>query len=143
MRRIATLPHRRFTTLPTKSLTQVVVVRSTLVAGAALLVLTGGCSIQHRPKRQFAGKLLSQDPACSPTQGTLVAQNDQIIFSPADTTWTLTGTLVGDRLELTRSRPSFDHKLYATALKATLSNDRVTGTYSTPTCTYAVDLKQF
>ena len=118
-------------------------VRSIMAASAAILLLTGGCSIQHRPKRQFAGKLLSPDAACPPMQGTLVAQNDQIIFSPADTTWTLTGTALGEKLQLTRSRPSFDHKLYATTLTAILSSDRVTGTYSTPSCTYAVDLKQF
>lgn len=118
-------------------------VRPVIAASAALLLLTGGCSIQHRPKRQFAGKLLSPDAACPPTQGTLIVQNDQVIFSPADTTWTLTGIARGENLELTRNRPSFDHKLYATTLKATLSSDRVTGTYSTPSCTYAVDLKQF
>ena len=76
-------------------------------------------------------------------QGTLVVQKDQVIFSPADTTWTLAGTILGEKLQLTRSRPSFDHKLYTTTLTATLSNDRIIGTYSTPTCTYAVDLKQF
>lgn len=118
-------------------------VRSIIAAGAAILLLTGGCSIQHRPKRQFAGKLLSPDPACPPLQGTLIIQNDQVIFSPADTTWTLTGKTFGEKLELTRSRPSFDHKLYVTTLKATLSTDHVVGTYSTPSCTYAVDLKQF
>lgn len=118
-------------------------VRLIMAASAAILLLTGGCSIQHRPKRQFAGKLQSSDAACPSTQGTLIIQNDQIIFSPADTTWTLTGKALGEKLEFTRSRPSFDHKLYATTLKATLSGDRVVGTYSTPSCTYAVDLKQF
>lgn len=118
-------------------------VRSVIAAGAAILLLAGGCSIQHRPKRQFAGKLVSPDTACPPTQGTLIVQNDQAIFAPADTTWTLTGKALGEKLELTRSRPSFDHKLYATTLKATLSSERVTGIYSTPSCTYAVDLKQF
>ena len=118
-------------------------VRSIVAASTAILLLAGGCSIQHRPKRQFAGRLQSSDAACQPTQGTLIVQNDQVVFSPADTTWTLTGKALSENLELTRSRPSFDHKLYVTALKATLSSDRVIGTYSTPSCTYAVDLKQF
>lgn len=118
-------------------------VRSIIAAGTAILLLTGGCSVQHRPKRQFAGKLQSPNAACPPTRGTLIIQNDQVVFSPADTTWTLTGKMLGENLELTRSRPSFDHKLYATTLKATLSSDRVIGTYSTPSCTYTVDLKQF
>lgn len=117
--------------------------RSIIAAGAAILLLTGGCTIQHRPKRQFAGKLVSTDAACPPTQGTLIVQNEQAVFAPADTTWTLTGKALGEKLELTHSRPSFDHKLYATTLKATLSSDRVSGTYSTPSCTYTVDLKQF
>lgn len=117
--------------------------RPIIAAGAAIVLLTGGCSIQHRPKRQFAGKLLSSDTACPPTQGTLIVQNGQAIFAPADTTWTLTGKALGEKLELTRSRPSFDHKLYVTTLKATMSSDRVSGTYSTPSCTYTVDLKQF
>lgn len=118
-------------------------VRSIIAASTATFLLTGGCSIQNRPKRQFAGKLVSTDVACPPTQGTLIIQNNQAIFAPADTTWILTGKTLGENLELTRSRPSFDHKLYVTTLKATLSSDHISGTYSTPSCTYTVDLKQF
>lgn len=117
--------------------------RPIMAASAAIILLTGGCTIQHRPKTQFAGKLLSSDLACPPTQGTLIIQNEQVVFSPADTTWTLTGKTFGEKLELTHNRPSFDHKLYITTLKATLSGDHVIGTYSTPSCTYTVDLRQF
>ena len=111
--------------------------------GVGCALLLGACSVQHRPKSQFAGKLTSTDPACPQTQGTLIIQNGQVVFTPADATWTLQGTATDDRINLERSRPSFDHKLYRTSLTATLSGDRVTGSYSTPSCTYAVDLGKF
>lgn len=117
--------------------------RLLIAAGAGIILLAGGCTNQHRPKLQFAGKLISQNATCPASQGTLVLQNDQVMFSPSDGTWTLSGTSQTDKIFLTRSRPGFDHKLYITTLSATRSADHVIGTYTTPSCNYAVDLKQF
>lgn len=118
-------------------------IRAAVVGGVGTVLLLGGCSIQHRPKTQFAGQLTSTDAACPKTQGTLIVQNDQIVFSPADATWTLQGKSLNGKVEVTKSRPSFDHKLYTTTFAATLSEDRATGLYTTPFCTYTVDLTRF
>ena len=65
------------------------------------------------------------------------------MFAPDDSTWTLDGKAVGATVQASRSRPSFDGKTYATELKATLTETQARGTYTTPTCTYAVDLARF
>ncbi len=113
------------------------------LSAVGLAVLLGGCSIQYRPKLQFAGPLLSTDSICPAAQGTLVLQNGEAVFSPTDSTWTLRGPFDKGKLELTHSRPSFDHKTYLTSLTATLSDDRVIGTYRTQSCVYAVNLARF
>ena len=114
-----------------------------IIAGVGCVLLLTACTVQHRPKSQFAGKLTSTDPSCPQTNGILVVQNDQVVFTPTEATWTLQGKSVNGRIDLARSRPSFDHKLYSTTLTATQVNDRVSGTYSTPSCKYAVELNRF
>ena len=111
--------------------------------GVGFALLLGGCGIHHRPKTQFSGPLTSTDSACPASNGTLIIQNDEIVFSPADATWILRGKAVNGKIDATRERPSFDHKLYKTTVALELSEDRATGTYTTPTCTYAVALNRF
>lgn len=115
----------------------------TVAAGVGLILFLGGCGIEYRAKNQFSGLLTSADAACPSSTGTLMIQNGDIVFSPADTTWTLRGKAVNGKIEAARERPSFDHKLYKTTLSLTLSQDRASGTYATPSCTYAADLKRF
>ncbi len=117
--------------------------RRALASSLWLAMATTGCSIQHRPKLQYSGQLTSTNVACPKTHGTLVIQRGEVVFAPDDGTWTLDGKLIGSTVEASRSRPSFDHKLFATELKATLTDTQATGTYTTPTCTYAVDLTRF
>ena len=105
-----------------------------------IYVATTGCSIQNRAKVQYSGQLTSTSTACPKTHGTLVIQAGDVVFTPNDSTWTLDGKAIGSSVQASRSRPSFDHKLFATELKATMTEGRAIGTYSTPTCTYAVDL---
>ena len=108
-----------------------------------LALLLGGCGIHHRPKAQFSGSLTSDNTSCPASNGTLVIQNEEIVFSPADATWTLHGKTQNGEISAARERPGFDHKTYKTTLSLKLFDDRATGTYTTPSCNYAVALKRF
>jgi hypothetical protein len=114
-----------------------------VAAGLGLTLFFGGCGIEHRSKSQFSGLLTSTDITCPSSTGTLIIQNGDVVFSPADTTWMLRGKAVNGKIDATRERPSFDHKLYKTTLALTLFQDRASGTYTTPSCIYAADLERF
>ena len=72
-----------------------------------------------------------------------MVQSGEVVFAPDDGTWTLEGKAAGSTVEASRSRPSFDNKTFSTELKATLTDTQARGTYSTPTCSYAVNLTRF
>ncbi len=114
-----------------------------LASSLCLCMATGGCSIAYRPKAQYSGPLTSASPACPNIRGTLVIQRDDVVFTPGEGTWTLEGKAVGPTVQASRSRPSFDHKTFATQLQATVTDTKAIGTYTTPDCTYAVDLTRF
>lgn len=111
-----------------------------ILSSLCLGIATTGCSIQHRPKMQYSGPLTSTSASCPKTQGTIVIQQGQVVFSPDEGTWTLEGEADSSGLIARHSRPSFDHKTFATELKATSTELKVVGTYTTPACTYAVNL---
>ena len=73
----------------------------------------------------------------------MVVQNGRVVFSPSSATWLLTGSVASGQAEATASRPTFDHKTYATTLKATVTEAAVKGSYSTPSCIYDVDLAAY
>ena len=114
-----------------------------LASSLCICIATTGCSIENRPKLQYSGQLTSDSSSCPRTNGTLVIQQGKVVFAPDDGTWTLDGTLNGASVEADKSRPSFDHKIFATDLKATVTDTKALGTYSTPTCKYNVDLTRF
>ena len=113
------------------------------VSSLCICIATTACSVQHRPKLQFSGELTSPSASCPTLHGTLVIQRGDVVFAPSEGTWTLEGKVVGSVVEASRSRPSFDHKIYTTTLAASVSDTKAVGTYVTPTCTYAVDLTAF
>ena len=73
----------------------------------------------------------------------MILREGEVVFSPADTTWVLSGHAVNNRIEAVRSSPGVNHITYTTRLNATLNEARITGTYTTSTCNYAVQLTQF
>ncbi len=124
-----------------------------LTAGRTLALLflcvdVAACShldIKQRAKLQWAGPLVAtvNVAQCPRTQGTLVLQNTQVIFAPDDGTWTLAGTVRSNTIEAARSRSLPNHQVYATELRASWTGNKVQGTYTTPICTYTVDLTRF
>lgn len=118
--------------------------RSIVVVSMAVLALSStGCSARFRSARHFAGPLKSSAAACPPTTANLLLRGGNAVFSPAETTWVLSGHVADDRIEATRSRPGIDHTTYATTLNATVVGSGVSGVYQTPTCTYEVRLSEY
>lgn len=110
---------------------------------ALLLVLTASCSVQNRSRQQYAGQLTSPSQTCQSTKATLTVQDGVVVFAPTESTWILTGKLQDGAMDASQSRPGVEHKIYATTLKASLTDDTIHGTYTTPDCAYVVDLKRF
>ena len=145
MRHIAMHLRHRPITLHTDRLSRSMHIWRWTLAISSLCVSmsTTACSVEHRPKLQYSGRLTSTVASCPEAHGTLVIQRDAAVFAPDDGTWTLEGKVAGTVVQASRSQPSFDHKTYSTALKATLTATKATGTYVTLNCTYAVDLTKF
>lgn len=142
MRPTDTLPRRRRPiTLPTKHLELIRWQTAALLSIFA--IAAAGCSVQTRSTQHYAGTLHASVPNCPPTDATLVVQDGRVVFSPSNATWILTGSVSQGRIEASANRPSFDHKTYATMLKATVTEAAVKGSYMTPSCKYDVDLASY
>jgi hypothetical protein len=120
------------------------VIRAALLL--APLVLTG-CSLgfHNRPTLHWAGQVIpTADPAhCPASRGTLNLREGVAVFAPDDGTWLLTGKADADTLTASASRLNADHTLYKTDLQAHWTEQAVTGTYTTPFCSYRVELAHY
>lgn len=116
-------------------------VAATILAALAL----AGCSIRHRPQIRYVGPLVSPtDPTnCPPLRGVLTLRENKVSFTPDESTWVLEGDATPTTLTATKSRPGADHKPYQTTFKATWTETKVQGTFTTPRCTYNADLTAF
>ncbi len=115
--------------------------RTILLASLALTA----CSIRDRPESRFHGQLTPTAPSarCQPTQAVLLLRDGKFTFAPDEGTWVLEGLATSQNLEAKRSRPTPDHKSYDTELKATWTEAEIHGAYTTPFCTYRVDLTAY
>lgn len=110
----------------------------------APLLLLIGCGITSRTEYRWIGPLTASNPAqCPPTKGVLTMREGGVTFTPDEGTWVLSGTAGPDTLSASHSNPAPDHKLYKTELKAHWTRQSVRGTYTTPFCTYRVELARF
>ena len=108
-----------------------------------LLIPLGACTQSAGVSGRWIGPLTATPPnsACPETRGIAQIKANALIFAPDEGTWTLTGTLdPSGTVTATRTRPGADKKPYTTRLAATLTPQALTGTYTTPTCAYAVQL---
>jgi len=80
-------------------------------------------------------------PACPNTRGLAQVKTNALIFAPDEGTWILEGTVAptGD-VTASHTRQGANRQPYVTRLTGTLTSELLTGTYTTPTCTYTVQL---
>lgn len=113
---------------------------------ALLAVLAlADCDVRNRSEHRWIGPLTASKPSpqCPSTKGVLTLRDGVVTFAPDEGTWVLTGTAGTKTLTATRSRPTSDHKLYKTDLQADWTEATIKGTYTTPDCTYRVDLASY
>lgn len=109
-----------------------------------VLLALPACGITRPPAvSTYVGQLTptAPSPVCSPSKATLRIADAHVVFAPNDATWTLDGTATPDgTLTAERDTRGIDRKPYITELKARYDAARVSGTYTTPRCTFDVAL---
>ncbi len=111
----------------------------------SVLLLANACGIHDRTEYRWTGPLTAAKPGpqCPPTKGVLILRAGVVTFAPDEGVWVLSGAGGPKTLTATRSRPTSDHKIYKTDLQADWTDASVHGTYTTPDCTYHLDLARF
>lgn len=110
---------------------------------AAMLVGLAACTLQSSPTTRFTGTVTptSSGPLCPSSKASLQIREQTIIFAPDEGTWVLTGTLSPDNsLIADKSRIGSNNQIYDTTFEGRLVQDKITGTYKTPRCTFIVAL---
>lgn len=112
---------------------------------ALVLLAVAACSVHNRPQFRWIGQLTPTANAarCPETRGVLLLREGKVNFAPDEGTWVLDGTAGPDTMQATRSRLTPDHKTYETKLDAHWTESAVQGTYTTPLCSYRVELSRF
>lgn len=109
------------------------------------LILLTACGVSAASDGRWLGTM-TPDPAtpgCETGRASLVATHGTVLFTPNEGTLMLQGAAAPDGLvTAVRTTTGADKKPYALRLAARLDGDRITGTYATPRCSYAVTLRR-
>jgi hypothetical protein len=111
----------------------------------AILLLTA-CATPVTPDARYFGSLTPAVPSdlCKPGKAALRLQNGKALFIPDENTWTLTGTATATgSVEAERIGAGANKQPYSTKLSGTWAAKTASGTYTTPRCTYAVQLTRY
>ncbi len=108
-----------------------------------LLLLPAACAAPTTPNGRYVGAITPAAPSefCRPAHASLRLHDGQALFVPDDTTWSLPGAAQpGGAIEAERIGSGANKKPWPTRFAGTWTPGAVTGTYTTPRCTYAVGL---
>jgi len=111
-----------------------------------LLLLPTACTTPVTPDAHYLGSLTPTAPSdlCKPGKAALRLQDGKALFIPDETTWTLTGTASATgSVQAKRIEAGASKQPYATQLSGTWTAKTASGTYTTPRCTYAVQLTRY
>jgi hypothetical protein len=111
---------------------------------ASVLALSA-CASSTGPSGRWIGQVIPKiaGPVCVQTRGVLQIRDNLVSFEPNEGTWTLQGEAKPDgTLYADKSQIGTDKKPYETTLEARWTPTTVTGTYTTPRCTFAVNLSR-
>lgn len=110
-----------------------------------LLLAACGLDVHSRTRLRFAGNVTptSTQPNCIKAEGTLLLLDGDVEFAPDNGTWVLTGTATPDgALQAEKTREGSGSSAYETLLIARWNEQAVTGTYTTPRCSFRVALQR-
>jgi len=109
----------------------------------ALLLLLAACAAPTTPTGRYAGTATpaAASALCKPAHASLQMHDGQALFVPDETTWSLPGTANPDgTVSAERTGSGADKKPWPTRFAGAWTLGQVTGTYTTPRCTFAVQL---
>lgn len=101
--------------------------------------------MHSRTRLRFTGDVTptGNGTSCPKTEGTLVLLDRDVEFAPDNGTWVLSGTATPDgALQAEKTRESSGSSAYETLLIARWNEHTVTGTYTTPRCSFRVTLQR-
>lgn len=108
-----------------------------------VLLLLAACAAPATPDGRYAGAATPAAPSdlCKPGHASLRLHDGQALFVPDETTWSLPGVAKPDgSVEAERTGSGADKKPWPTRFAGAWTLGTVTGTYTTPRCTFTVQL---
>ena len=116
-------------------------------AAKATLLLTilgiAACAARSPDDGRWIGPVTptTPGPTCIPTRAQLDIKGQTITFAPNEGTWILQGDISPTgRIEASKSTIGADKRPFKTTLAAQRTAARIEGTYTTPRCTFQVQL---
>lgn len=109
----------------------------------AVLLPLAGCGLAP-PARNFVGPVTARpgNPACQTSRGTLTVRGRQFQFEPNEGVLVIQGGIAPDgHLRGEDTTRGVDHHPFTLRFEGTLAGDEVTGTLTTPRCTFDVALR--
>ena len=107
------------------------------------LVFLAACVAPITPDARYIGSITPATPndRCKTGRAVLRLQAGEVLFIPDETTWVLTGTATATgALQAERVGRGASKQPFPTRLSGTWTPETASGTYTTPGCTYAVQL---
>ncbi len=107
------------------------------------ILLLAACAPDITPDARYIGSTTPTAPSdlCKPSRAVLRIRNGEIIFTPDETTWTLAGKAdANGALQAEHIGNGANKQPYPTRLTGTWTANAATGTYTTPRCSYVVQL---
>jgi len=107
------------------------------------LVLLSACTTSTTPNGRYVGTATPNSPSelCKSSRPVLQLHDGQALFIPDEATWSLSGTVSpAGTLQAERTGQGANKQPYPTRFTANWTAQNIIGTYTTPRCTYAVQL---
>jgi hypothetical protein len=113
--------------------------QATLIPLTTLLIVSG-CAGEDR--MTYGGDLTPTSGSCEPTGRAMLTRHGRYVqFTPREGVLILDGQIAPDgQVTASLDTHGADRKPYHLTLRAQLTANQVTGTYTTPRCRYAVSL---
>jgi len=107
------------------------------------LLLLAACATSTTPNGRYVGTATpnAASELCKTGRAILQLHDGQALFIPDEATWSLPGTVSpAGTLQAERTGQGANKKPYPTRFAGTWTLQNVSGTYTTPRCTYAIQL---
>jgi len=110
-----------------------------------VLVLLAACAAPVTPDARYVGAATptTASAVCRAGRAVLRVREGQAVFTPDETTWTLVGTATaGGALQAERVGHGANRQTYVTRFTGTWSELAASGVYTTPKCSYNIQLER-